>query len=131
MDFAKTLIVFALTNFVIFFLGSLLPGNYLVFGNVNTSPIGAAIKTAVLTAVAVAVVTHVIKIYKVKLSGAAMMILFLLVNIGVLYFLARTSISELVGVGIVGFWVAAVTGFVVNLAQYATWSAFLADKKKK
>ncbi len=131
MDFTKTLIVFSLTNFVIFYLGSLLPGNYLVFGNIYSGPLGAAIKTAILAALSVSVVTHLIKLYKVKLSGAAMMVLFLVVNIGTLYFLARTSISEIVGVGIAGFWVAVVAGFVVNLAQYATWMAFLDTKKKK
>jgi len=131
MDFSKSLIVFSLTNFIVLFLGSLVPGRYLVFGNAISSFVWALVITSILLGALVSLVGKAADVYNLKYSENVWMIVYLVVNVAGLYLLARTGVSEVVGVGIQKFWVAAAVGVVLNVAQYATWKTFLDVKNKK
>lgn len=131
MDFAKSLIVFSLTNFVVLVLISLAPGGYLVFGNANSGPQWSLIKTSILIALMVTVFAKVIHLYNMKLHALTFFSVYLCVNVLVLYTLARTEISEIIGVGVSGFWVAVIVGVFLNVVQYKAWKTFLAKKGRK
>lgn len=128
MDFYKSLIAFSLTNYAVFYVVSLIPGRYLAFGNTAASPQKAMVVTSALVALAVSLVGKAGETHKLKYSESTWMVIYFAVNAVTLYLLARTEISELIGVGVLGYWVAVVLGFVLNVAQYATWKTFLANK---
>lgn len=128
MKFTHKLVGFSLASFAVFYIASLLPQRYLVFGNMATGQLQAITTSAILIGIVISLVEPIAKDYNIKMHDNQWMVVYYVVNSLVIYFLARSPISYGVGMGIIGFWVAFVLGFFVNLVQYWVWK-FAGDRK--
>ncbi len=128
MSFTKKFLWFSGANVIVFYLAYKLFGSYSVFGNAVLSSVQAVIVTATLVGFIIALVEPTAKNYKLKFSDNVWMVIYFAVNTLTIYLLARTPISVFVGLGIVGFWVSLVLGFVATFAQYSLLKTALNKK---
>jgi hypothetical protein len=129
MKFAYRLLWFSIANAVVFYLAFLLGGNYVVFGNVVAAPVQAIIMASIIVAFVVALLGELAK--SLKYPETTWMAIYWAINTLTIWFLARTEVSEIVGIGLPGFWVAVVLGFVVNLVQYGLLNVVTHKKPKR
>lgn len=131
MNLTQRLIGFSIASAIVFYLADLLIPNLVEFGNIVVIP-GQAILTAALgVGVIAALVDEIARDFNLEFSENAWMFIYFLVNSGTIYVMARTPVSNSIGIGIVAFWVALGLGFFVNLAQFVVWKALQTEAKKK
>lgn len=127
MNYTRKFITYFLANLVVLYAASNLASNFVVFGRLEIGATQALLTTAFGVTLAAMLVDLLMQDFNIKLQADKYLTVELFVNIGALYLLARTSLQNSVGVGIVAFWVAILIGFALSLAQYIAKS--MTDKK--
>lgn len=118
MKFFKKFIALWFVTIVIFYLGNLLFGQYLVFGNVRANFWQALLVSSLIVGFVSAVVSEYSDKHGLP-PNVWMLIYWALVSLTI-YAIARTPISGWVGIGIAAFWVALILGVVTHLGHHHT-----------
>ena len=129
--FVTKLISFCIASIITLYLGHLIAGSYIVFGNIVNSSTTAILIAGTLIGVIVTLVEPIIKDFGVKLSNREVLIVYYIVNSLAIYLFARSPLSVNIGIGITGFWVALFMGLALNAVQYAVWLAVKGKEKGK
>ncbi len=128
MELWKNILWFTLTTAIIFYLASMFFGANVVFGNALLNPVAAVVLSSLVVGLVVSLVGKWGQ--KKKYPENLWALIYWVVNTGVIYILARTPLSEYVGIGLKpAIWSAVVLGLVVNFAQYGVWKAMYGKKK--
>lgn len=131
MQFTKKLAVFTLVNAVIFFIVNLLYPQSLVFGNVIIEKWQGIISAAFGVTIVHVLFEPIAEEFKVTYHKDNWLTVFLFVNTITIYLLARTPLSDAIGIGIVGFWIAIILGILTTAGQYFAWKYYLKTNTKK
>ena len=122
MKFWKNVLWSTLTTAIVFYLAFMVFGKNVVFGNTLMNPVQAVIVSSLIVGLAVSLVAKWGE--KQKIQDNLWALIYWVVNTGVIYLIARTPVSEFVGIGLKPAVVSAVVlGLIVNFAQYGVWRA--------
>lgn len=122
MKFTNKFLVFSLVTAVVFYLANLLFGKYLVFGNAITAYWQALIVSSLIVGFVSSIVSGFST--KHKLSPRVWLFLYWALVTLTIYGIARSNLSERVGIGIAAFWVALILGVVVHFTHHHTRKRF-------
>ncbi len=116
--FFKKFVAFSLATAVVFYVVNLVFSNYLVFGNAVANYLQALIVSSVL----VGFVSAVISEYgnKHNLPSNLWLLLYWGVLSLTIYIMARSQVSEAIGIGVAAFWIAFLVGGAVHLTHHHT-----------
>lgn len=117
MNFTQKIIGFSLVSTLVVILANSIFPSMIVLGNFVTSSVQAFLATGILIGVSSSLIEHIVDDFKFKMSQQTRMVVYYIINTGVIYFLARTPVSKMIGFGIVGFWVAFLLSIFVTGAQ--------------
>ncbi len=130
MIYTRKLATTFVATFAVFFLAhQLFPGN-LVFGNIAIPYFQALLTASFGVALAASLVKPILHDdFGITLTDQKWSSIYLVVNMGFIYLMARTPLSNSVGIGVSGFWVSLILGVVVTLVQYVVFKDALHPKK--
>lgn len=119
MNFFGRFIDFSLVTAVVFYLAYLFFGQFIVFGNVLANPAEAIIMSSLIVGFVSSIIVELSKKGTRRYSANAWMLIYWAAITLTIYFIARTPVSEKVGIGIAAFWVAIIAGFVVHIGHFS------------
>ncbi|MEX1052618.1 MAG: hypothetical protein WEC80_02110 [Patescibacteria group bacterium] len=119
MSFLGRFIDFSLITAIVFYISYLFFDRFIVFGNVLSNPAEAIVMTSLIVGFVSSIIVELSKRGVRRFSPNTWMLIYWAAITLTIYFLARTQVSEKVGIGIVAFWVAIIIGFVVHLGHYS------------
>jgi len=132
MMFTRKFITTFVATLAVFFIVNQIFPNMLVFGMISIPYIQALLTASFGVALAASSVKPIFHDdLGFELNDQQWMGIYLLVNMGVIYLMARTPISNSVGVGVIGFWMSLLLGFLVTGAQYLIFRDALHPKKTR
>lgn len=129
MKFTQQFLGFSFATLVVFWLANYFFPQHVVFGNILLNYAAALIVSALLVGFLVAWIGELVS--KMKYSPSQWFLLYWVVNVVVVWAIARTPLSNIVAMGLPGFWVAVLLGLALNVAQYGVWKIMPAPAKKK
>lgn len=130
MLFTRKLLTTFIATVAVFFLVNRLFGQYLVFGNISISWLQALLTASFGVALIASVVKPILHDdFAIELSDKAWTVVYLVANMGTIYLMTRTTLSNAVGMGVTGFWVSVMLGVVITAAQYGIFKDPLHPKK--
>jgi hypothetical protein len=119
MTFIKRFIDFSLITAIIFYLLFLFFNKLLVFGNIIANPAEAIILSSLIIGFVSSIVFELSKKGKRRFSSNAWMLIYWAAITLTIYLMARTPVSEKIGIGIAAFWVAIIVGFIVHVGHFS------------
>lgn len=119
MNFFGRFIDLSLVTAVIFYLAYLFLGQFIVFGNVMSNPAEAIIMSSLIVGFVSSIIVELSRKGVRRYSANAWMLIYWAAISLTIYFIARTPVSEKVGIGITAFWVAIIVGFIVHIGHYS------------
>jgi len=132
MMFTRKLLTTFIATFIVFFIVNKLFGNYLVFGTMNIPFLQAMLTAAFGVALAASCVKPILHDDAgLNLTDQGWMATYLVINMGVIFAMARTPLSNSIGIGVIGFWVSLLLGVLVTGIQYLIFRDALHPKKAK
>ena len=119
MNFFGRFIDLSLVTAVVFYLAYLFLGQIIVFGNVLSNPAEAIIMSSLIVGFVSSIIVELSRKGVRRYSANAWMLIYWAAISLTIYFIARTPVSEKVGIGITAFWVAIIVGFIVHVGHYS------------
>ena len=119
MNFFGRFIDLSLVTAVIFYIAYLFLGQFIVFGNVMSNPAEAIIMSSLIVGFVSSIIVELSRKGVRRYSANAWMLIYWAAISLTIYFIARTPVSEKVGIGITAFWVAIIVGFIVHVGHYS------------
>jgi hypothetical protein len=119
MSFIGRFIDFSLITAIIFYLLFLFFNKLLVFGNVIANPAEAIVMSSLIIGFVSSIIFELSKKGRRKFSPNAWMLVYWAAITLTIYVMARTQVSERIGIGIAAFWVAIIVGFIVHVGHYS------------
>src|SRR3990167_10933689 len=132
MTFTYKFVTTFLTTLAVLFITNMVFPNYLVFGTLTISSFQALLTSAFGVALGASVIKPILHDdFGFNFSDKGWMVIYLLVNMGALYLMARAPLSHSIGMGIVGFWMSIFLGLIITVVQYFVLMDALHPKKMK
>lgn len=130
MIFTRKLLTTFAATFVVFFLVNKVSSENLVFGTLFISWLQALLTASFGVALIASCVKPILHDdFGLNLSNRGWMVTYLIVNMGTIYLMARTPLSNSIGIGVTGFWVSLLMGVFVTAVQYGIFRDALHPKK--
>ena len=132
MIFIQKFITTFIATIVVFFLMNRLFGDYVVFGMISLPYLQALLTASFGVALAASCVRPILHDdLNWNLSDQGWIFLYLAVNMGVIFIMTRTPLSNSIGMGVRGFWMSILLGLIVTGVQYFILKDALHPKKLK
>lgn len=116
-------------NAIIIFLAQATVKSQVVVGNIFVPWILSLVITSLTLTILISAIMPFLKVLKIEAKNELFLgILYLIVNIGAIWLLARAA--QLTGFGIASYLVAVILGIILNIIQYGFWKFLTVYLKK-